>query len=317
METRLVGFVYVLTNPGMPGMVKVGLSKYLAEDRARQLSTTSVPLAFVVAHRALTSHPAAVERRAHELLAEHRVNVRREFFTVTPQQAADAVRQASLDVAGIQAWDTEEPVMLRDEDRIVLTLRAGQVFVVLLQRQPFTQWEPIDVWQAHSDGDLLELMATNMPERVSGFGAGDPEGDVDPVPHLNRAGDAANGSIIGKERLEPGQRLLWLDGTINKPACSIALFELGSYCQVICRTWAPRVTEDGVPLILNMLTEDLTPTMSAVTRATLQMGRPALYFRPPHPQSDLPTFGRDPAPANYWLLQLNKPARKHQTSQDT
>ncbi|MGQ0775516.1 MAG: GIY-YIG nuclease family protein [Pseudonocardiales bacterium] len=135
MATRSVGFVYVLTNPAMPGMVKVGRYKHLAEDRARELNNTAVPLPFDVAYRAATSHPVAVERRAHELLAEHRVNVKREFFAVTPKQAADTVRQASLDVAGIQAWDTEEPVMLRTGDRIALTLRASQVFVVLPYRQ--------------------------------------------------------------------------------------------------------------------------------------------------------------------------------------
>jgi len=294
----------------MPGMVKVGRYKHLAEDRARELNNTAVPLPFDVAYRAATSHPVAVERRAHELLAEHRVNVKREFFAVTPKQAADTVRQASLDVAGIQAWDTEEPVMLRTGDRIALTLRASQVFVVLPYRQQFTQPEPIDMWQAQSDGDLLELMATNLPEHASGFSTGDPGGDVDPVPHLNRTGDAANGSIIGKERLEPGQRLLWLDGTINQPACLIALFEFDAYCQVIYRTWTPRVTEDGSPLILNALTTNFTATMVAATRGALQMNRPKLTSQPPHSQGEPPTFGGNPAPANYWLPQLDRPKRK-------
>lgn len=317
MDTRSVGFVYVLTNPAMPGMVKVGQSGLLAEDRARVLNTTGVPLPYTVEHRTLTSYPVAVERRAHELLDGHRVNPKREFFAVTPQRAADAVRQAILDMAGIEAWDTDEPIMLRAEDRIALTLRVGQFFVVLPCQRPSIPSGPIDIWQAQSDGDLLELMATNSPGPVSGFSTGDPDGDVDPVPYLDRAGDAVNGSIIGRERMEPGHRLLWLGGTINSPACSIALFDFDSYCQVICRTWVPKVAENGSPLLLNTLTEDLTPTMITVTHAVLQMARPALSPGPPHSQDDQLHFGEDPASSNYWLQQLNRPQRKKRRRRDT
>jgi hypothetical protein len=62
-----VGFVYVLSNPAMPGLVKVGRSTHLPEDRAKRLRSTGVPLSFAVEHRAVTSKPEAVERRAHEL----------------------------------------------------------------------------------------------------------------------------------------------------------------------------------------------------------------------------------------------------------
>lgn len=40
--------------------------------------------------------------------------------------------------------------------------------------------EPVDFWQAHSDGGLLELMGTRDTEAATGFSDDDPEGIVDP-----------------------------------------------------------------------------------------------------------------------------------------
>jgi T5orf172 domain len=56
-----VGFVYVLSNEAMPGIVKVGMTTKLAEDRAKQLRGTGVPLPFHVEFRSATSHPHDLE----------------------------------------------------------------------------------------------------------------------------------------------------------------------------------------------------------------------------------------------------------------
>ncbi|MFY1669217.1 GIY-YIG nuclease family protein [Plantactinospora sp. WMMB334] len=305
-----VGFVYVLSNPAMPGMVKVGRSRHLPEDRAKRLRSTGVPLSFAVEHRAVTSKPAAVERRAHQLLAPHRLRADREFFETEPEVAMAAVRQACIEVAGIEAWDTERPVMLRDGDRVALTLRAGQFFAVLPYRRSGKVEPPLDFWQAHSDGDLLELMATDSPEHVAGFGTGDPGGDTDPVPYLDRSEDAANGFIIGRERLEPGQRLLWLDGKLKPPAAALGWFEFDSYCQAVCRTWSPQVSEEGFPLLLNFPTEEPTPTMIDVVSGCLRLPKPQLSTPPPVPSDSGPDFGSSTASPAYWLRQLNPPERR-------
>lgn len=317
MTTWSAGFVYVLTSPAMPDMVKIGRTKHLSEDRARQLRTTGVPLPFAVAYRALTSYPAAVEHRAHELLAFQRVDPRREFFTVAPTQAVAAVQQATIEVAGIEAWDTEEPVMLRAGDRVALTLRAGQWLVVLPYRQGAVPSEPIDIWQAHSDGDLLELMAAESARPVAGLSTNDEDGTVDPVPHLDRAGDVPNWPIIGRERLEPGQRLLWLDGATNPPACSIALFEFDCHCQVVCRTRAPLLSAEGSPLLLNTVTDKPTKTMLEVIRGALRMHPPTLSAQTPEPLDEPENGGDRSVAPSYWLPQLNPQVRKSRPSRNT
>jgi hypothetical protein len=130
------------------------------------------------------------------------------------------------------------------------------------------------------------------------------------VPYLNRSEDAANGFIIGKERLEPGQRLLWLDGRLKQPASLLACFEFDSYCQVVCRTWSPQLTEEGYPLLLNFPTEDPTPTMMAVLKVSLRLRPPQLSAPPPDPLEADPDFDSSTAPPSYWLPQLDPPKRK-------
>ena len=88
------GFVYVLSNPAMPGLVKVGRTDRTSDVRADELHTTGVPSPFEVEFRSITSKPKEVEKRAHGLLAAHRVNPKREFFNVPVDDAVKAVREA-------------------------------------------------------------------------------------------------------------------------------------------------------------------------------------------------------------------------------
>jgi hypothetical protein len=79
--------VYVLTNPAMPGMVKIGRTN--ASDvnaRMNQLYKTSVPVQFECAYAKSVENASAVEAALHKAFAPNRVNPRREFFSVDPEQ---------------------------------------------------------------------------------------------------------------------------------------------------------------------------------------------------------------------------------------
>jgi hypothetical protein len=90
------GWVYVLTNPSMPGLVKVGMTRGTPEARARDLSrSTGVPRPFAVVASARVGDPEAVEAAVHSALARRRVNTRREFFRVGKSEARRALRRAS------------------------------------------------------------------------------------------------------------------------------------------------------------------------------------------------------------------------------
>ena len=84
----MLQIVYVLTNPAMPGFVKIG--KTLAEDvgvRLAQLYTTGVPFPFDLAFACRVPNADEVERAPHRAFAPNRVNPRREFFKIEADQA--------------------------------------------------------------------------------------------------------------------------------------------------------------------------------------------------------------------------------------
>lgn len=86
-ENNLGSYVYVLTNAAMPGLVKIGRTDAADPDeRARQLYTTGVPVPFDVEYAGQVADPAKVESALHTAFQDHRVNPKREFFRIKPEQ---------------------------------------------------------------------------------------------------------------------------------------------------------------------------------------------------------------------------------------
>jgi len=81
------GTVYVLTNPAMPGMVKIGKTSRGMDARLNELYSTGVPLPFECAYAALVDDEGKVEKAFHQAFGPYRVNPRREFFAIEPEQA--------------------------------------------------------------------------------------------------------------------------------------------------------------------------------------------------------------------------------------
>jgi hypothetical protein len=80
--------VYVVTNPAMPGLVKIGWTENTdAKIRIDQLYTTGVPVPFEIAYACKTSRGEEVEKALHTAFAPHRVNPKREFFRIDIAQS--------------------------------------------------------------------------------------------------------------------------------------------------------------------------------------------------------------------------------------
>jgi T5orf172 domain len=310
--TYTVDFVYVLTNSSMPGLVKVGLTSWLPEDRAKDLYTTSVPEAFEVAYRATTSWPQAVEQRTHHLLNDNRVNPKREFFRVKVEEAINAVRHALLDVAGIDSWKRSGTHFLTNGDRASLTLKSGQIFALLSYRSLTDMMgggnaEIIDLWQVHSNGDLLEIYATDSPSYISGFSDNDPGSTDDPVPYLDRKETVANGLINGRERLMPGERLVWLPSPEDAANEASVVFEAESHCQIVSRTWSPVLGPHGLPLLLNNFTyNNGWAEAQHSIRAALSLPIPRTWAPRQERDSTWAEVSSDLPPPDYWLPQLKR-----------
>ena len=84
-----IGHVYLLSNPALGGIVKIGHTKKVdAQLRADELSaSTSIPLPFVVECSWLVEHPSACEARIHRRPEFCRVSKCREFFRIAPDEA--------------------------------------------------------------------------------------------------------------------------------------------------------------------------------------------------------------------------------------
>ena len=86
------GFVYVLVNHAMPGIVKIGRTARATSDRANELSTTGVPHDFIVVYDQQFLDCIEAERNIHEYFADCRINKNREFFQISPKEVIDYIR---------------------------------------------------------------------------------------------------------------------------------------------------------------------------------------------------------------------------------
>lgn len=87
------GYVYVLTNEAMPGLVKIGRSVSAAAGRANAIYSgdTGVPLPFDIYFECLFDDCVGAEREVHDQLKNVRINPKREFFRMPADEAAIAV----------------------------------------------------------------------------------------------------------------------------------------------------------------------------------------------------------------------------------
>jgi hypothetical protein len=75
------GYIYVLSNPKMEGLLKIGLSARPLQERIAELnSATGVPAPFELEAAFVSTEPQAHERQIHSELAEFRVPGK-EFFS--------------------------------------------------------------------------------------------------------------------------------------------------------------------------------------------------------------------------------------------
>ncbi|QFP77354.1 GIY-YIG nuclease family protein [Deinococcus sp. AJ005] len=78
----MTGYVYILVNESLKGLVKIGITSREPFARASELQTTGVPTPFTVAATIKVNDSRTVERQIHILLADHRVANGREFFKI-------------------------------------------------------------------------------------------------------------------------------------------------------------------------------------------------------------------------------------------
>jgi hypothetical protein len=147
------GWVYVLTNAAMPGMVKIGLTTRTPKERAAELSAASgVPLPFVVAWARAVSDCAYVETAVHRMLDDKRVNGKRESFRVDVKTARQVIEAAAGSMLGMRWLTPPAPKAgkgrrrrKRGGDLTGFWLAASSIILLIilaLFRPPLPGWLP-------------------------------------------------------------------------------------------------------------------------------------------------------------------------------
>lgn len=111
------GWIYILSNPCMPGLLKIGMTTISPQARAKELSSsTGVPERFVIEASYFSDDPRGDESRIHAALKDHRLNDGREFFKCTLAVADEICRSYTLcnSKSSIEEIADEYPVICAD-----------------------------------------------------------------------------------------------------------------------------------------------------------------------------------------------------------
>jgi hypothetical protein len=90
--------VYLLSNPAMPGLLKIGRTdKDNMAQRMRSLYGTGVPVPFDCVYACTVDNNEAVEKALHERFAKRRLNPKREFFSLAAKTAVREMKKYEIE----------------------------------------------------------------------------------------------------------------------------------------------------------------------------------------------------------------------------
>ena len=98
MSSEGKGWIYIFSNPSMPGLLQIGQTDSNVESVLKKLDTTSVANPFKKEYEALIVESKQVEKKVHLELDKYRVRKNRKFFKCSPQTAATSVREVTQEL---------------------------------------------------------------------------------------------------------------------------------------------------------------------------------------------------------------------------
>ena len=88
------GWLYVITSPSLPGLVKLGCTRRLNPAlRVRELSSSSLPEPYRAHCFVFSDDCFELENNIHKYFDKERVNPDREFFRIEPKEAIDVLKE--------------------------------------------------------------------------------------------------------------------------------------------------------------------------------------------------------------------------------
>lgn len=85
-------WIYILSNPSMPDILKIGYTKLDPQERSNQIGRgTGIPQEFYVEWAYKCFNGEEIEREVHKYLKKQRVNTNREFFKLSVDEAKHVI----------------------------------------------------------------------------------------------------------------------------------------------------------------------------------------------------------------------------------
>jgi hypothetical protein len=185
--------VYVLTNPAMPDLVKIGMTTQ--DDvklRQDQLYSTGVPFPFDLEYACKVDDARRVETALHIAFGPYRVNPRREFFKIEPEQAIAILKL--LDLQGLQ--ETTSAIEAMPSTVEPIETEAAKVFKA---RSPKFNFEEMGI----PLGSVLEFTESEFSAEVSSSNKVSFEGQQYSLTALTR-------KLLGIDyNVQPGRYWVW------------------------------------------------------------------------------------------------------------
>jgi hypothetical protein len=169
MAMSASGFIYVLENESMPGIVKIGMTTRLPEARAAELWTTGVPTPFTIAFSIYCEACSEYESAIHQEFSYCRVNESREFFEIDTKKAIAVITQEILcDQYGLCVVDAECYVPEKWFDAVATACEFREPWMVSFAMRFFTKQEWLAAWEraAASRKQSVELQSTSESAEV-------------------------------------------------------------------------------------------------------------------------------------------------------
>ena len=158
------GWLYVLKNPSLNGMYKIGYSNRDPIERCNELSNTSLPHNYEIVYTVLIENADTLEQKVHQSLNEYRVVSNREFFNTSIEIIKTEIDK-SIQFLGLKAL-YEEDKSNRIDDRIATAITFDDI-------KNFKQ-RIIDVYQSKIDENprsyedyYYEFLIKNKPIFIS------------------------------------------------------------------------------------------------------------------------------------------------------
>lgn len=135
------GYVYILINPSMPGLIKIGRTLRDSRMRARELSSTGVPTPFQVAFELFAEQHEILEAMLHKELNDFRVNTSREFFRYPLDKAITLLIKSAKPLQKSTEQYVAEDVTQRLREKYPSYLRPEIVAVRIVQMPGYVSLE--------------------------------------------------------------------------------------------------------------------------------------------------------------------------------